>query len=194
MAYKARLAGVTLPQTAGAVIHDRTGAQQVRPEARSVFNSAGADAPLGGILWMQGGLDTTSGNPQFQQPAYPGIAQIDIAAGIIPQGMSGLAVHVGRPTVLLKPGLTVNPGDRLGICANQWYAVLDQLGPMTVIGIAPQAGYAQVDLHRRRGDGIFVVDPAGVNSGFYDAWVCGSDVTLAAAAGGTPGDFTGLSA
>ena len=184
MAYKSRLAGFTIPQSAHVGSHDRSGMQQVRPEARRDLNNSGQDAPYGGILWTNQGNDATTGLPGFIQPLFM-TSEIDIAAGIIPAGMSGLAVHVGRPMVLLAPGLTVTPGQRLGPTPGQWYASQFDLAPMTAKRMVSINGtnYAEVDLHRQMGDVIYV------NGTPYKAVICGEEITLAA--GSVAGDFIG---
>jgi hypothetical protein len=166
-----------------------------------VTNNSSSPVPIGGLMFSNGSAGADYQHLGIVQPVYPGIsADLLIAVGPIaaynaanPSASNGLGWPMdGCVHPIYDPDNILSVNIRYGAQAGSWAPMQFDLGPIMGAFRVSLDGPAQGLLIGEQGDGIFVVDPAGVATGFYDTVICGSDVTLAS--GSVAGDFTGLSA
>jgi hypothetical protein len=157
----------------------------------AVSNMSGTDCPAGGLGFLTGAWGNDNQHLAMTIPPYPAISvELVVAATAVPADGDGLAwLMDSRAHPIYDPAGIWVFGTRIGAQGNSWAPMVFGLGPISITAAAVN-GLAQGQCHGSQGDGIFVVDLAGVNTGFYDAILEGAEITHAA--GSVPGDFSGL--
>ncbi|HUW99403.1 MAG TPA: hypothetical protein VMY35_00355 [Phycisphaerae bacterium] len=126
----------TVERTPTGLLRIRRNRQATPASTVGIYNMDAQTIPAYGLVWL-GAWRANNGDMQGKRCEYGGVTEVAIAAGPIPVGAVGTGWRLGVHPVIVTGYAAISTKVRLGVTPASWYARVNPIGPMMVVGHVP---------------------------------------------------------